>query len=307
MGYQRSPGTAPIAAWPELSVVQCWFQSIITNPSGVDAAAEAVSNTAITPLARGDLEAMITRSENLTASERISIYANAYYARLIECMGDTFPVLKRALGHEAFNGFVFGYLQEYPSRSYTLARLGSHFVDYLASTKPSITTGEDGLPADWSDFFVDLARLELTIAMVFDGPGVENSPEWDPAHFQQFIDDTFEKSLLEVSPCLVLLATRYPVNDFYTVSRNSLGNESIRPPAPRVSFTAISRLDYIVRRYNLSRCQYELLSGLQDGLPLGVAVGRAAEFSATDEEHFVAELAQWFELWTRDRFFRPCS
>src|SRR6266481_4478552 len=97
-------------------------------------------------------------------------------------------MLKRTLGEEAFDGFAFCYLQEFPSRSYTLNELGRHFPHYLQETRP-VKEGEelealaadspDGHPShseDWPDFLIDLAQLERAIYDVFDGPGVEGQP-----------------------------------------------------------------------------------------------------------------------------------
>ena len=79
---------------------------------------------------------IVTRSQSLTSTERLQIYANAYFARLFECLHEEFPALLHALGEETFDAFAFGYLQQYPSRSYTLAELGRNFAAYLAEVRP---------------------------------------------------------------------------------------------------------------------------------------------------------------------------
>ena len=50
---------------------------------------------------------MISPSQALSSVERLAIYANAYYARLLECLGEEFPVLKQTLGDETFEAFAF--------------------------------------------------------------------------------------------------------------------------------------------------------------------------------------------------------
>ena len=86
---------------------------------------------------------MIGRSRNLTAAERMGIYANAYYARLLECLASFFPVLQKALGADVFESFAFEYLQHYPSKSYTLDRLGESFARFLEETRPEPEEGEE--------------------------------------------------------------------------------------------------------------------------------------------------------------------
>ena len=158
------------------SDLQRWFQAVVTHPDGVGSGAESEEALAIAPLSRNELESIVTKSGKLSAHERLSIYAQAYHARLIECLGESFPILKQTLGEDVFNGFAFGYLQEYPSHSYTLARLADQFAQYLNETRPdredSAREGDTDAPG-WPDFLIDLVNLEWTISDVFDGPGIE--------------------------------------------------------------------------------------------------------------------------------------
>ena len=77
---------------------------------------------------------------------------STYQARLLECVAS-------------------GYLQRYPSRSYTLNRLGGDFANYLDETRPD--RRDDGEVPDvaWPNLLIDLARLEWASGEVFDGPG----------------------------------------------------------------------------------------------------------------------------------------
>src|SRR4051812_43057761 len=156
-------------AQPELGTVQRWFQSVISHPDGVAGGVEAEEAQRLMRLRRSELEQVIRRSKNLTGEERLGIYANAYYARLLECLRESFPVLCKALGRGLVYEFAFDYLQRYPSQSYTLSRLGDRFADFLEETRPD----KDAGAVDWPDFLIDLARLEWMIEQVFDGPGVE--------------------------------------------------------------------------------------------------------------------------------------
>ncbi len=104
----------------EINRLQRWFQTVITHANGADSGASSEEAQRLIQLRPGQLEKVITRSRALTAAERLAIYANAYHTRLLECLGEVFPMMKRTLGAEAFDGFGFGYLQDYPPRSYTL-------------------------------------------------------------------------------------------------------------------------------------------------------------------------------------------
>lgn len=290
----------------DLSVVERWFQAVITHPGGVAPGLESSVAQEFVPISRSELEQMITRSTKLSAHDRLSVYANAYYARLIECLGESFPVLKRTLGTELFNGFAFGYLQRYPSRSYTLGSLGDQFVRYLDETRPdgdgdASPTGGEHSPG-WPDFLIDLARLEWTIDEVFDGPGVERKGTLRAEDLLRFPREDWPDVRLRVAPCLRLLFLRYPVSRYYTEVRKSEEDAKIRAPLPAESFVAVTRQDFVVRRYELSRPEYELLVALQQDV-LRDAIARAASACDWDDDVLAEQLNRWFRLWTERQFF----
>src|SRR5260370_120642 len=131
--------TIPNNSWHDLGQIQRWMQAAIMHPVGVAegiASAEARGYIDVGP---DEAETVVTRSRALSALERLTIYGYAYYARLLECLREEYPVLKHALGEEVFDAFAVGYLQQYPSRSYTLFQLGAHFPRYLAETRPDGT------------------------------------------------------------------------------------------------------------------------------------------------------------------------
>jgi len=286
-----------------LDVVQRWFQAVVTHPEGVRCGAASPEAQELIRLNRGELEAVVRRSRNLTAAERLSIYANAYYARLLECLGACFPVLKRALGDEVFDSFAFEYLQRYPSRSYTLDRLGENFARFLDETRPERETAG----VDWPDFLVDLATLEWTIAKVFDGPGVEGQPLLTPEALQSFPAERFAETRLTPVVCLRLLFFRYPVNAYFTVARQAEEGEEIPIPEPADERVAILRRDFIVRRYPLNAAQYVLLERIHAGATVGEAITSAAAASELDDDALAAELRAWFRFWSAEGFFQSVS
>jgi hypothetical protein len=109
----------------DLGAIQRWMQATVMHQGGFAegiASPEARSHIDIDPEAA---EKIVTRSRSQTALERLAIYGYAYYGRLLECLGEEFPVLKHALGAENFDSFAAEYLEKYASRSYTLFQLVS--------------------------------------------------------------------------------------------------------------------------------------------------------------------------------------
>src|SRR5882672_8560339 len=132
----------------DLPQIQRWMQAAIMHPVGIVEGIASAAARGHIDIGPEEAETVVTRSGSQTALERLAIYGYAYFARLLECVGEEFPVLKHALGEEVFNAFAVGYLQQHPSRSYSLFHLCANFPRYLTETRPETDAGEE-LPVDW--------------------------------------------------------------------------------------------------------------------------------------------------------------
>jgi hypothetical protein len=285
----------------DLERIQRWLQAVITHPGGVaEGTAGARQHLDVGP---DQVERVVTRSRALTGMERLAIYGNAYYARLLECLREEFPVLAHALGEELFDAFAVGYLQKYPSRSYTLTRLAAQFPRYLAETRPAAADGEDP-SAGWPDFLVDLATLEWTVSEVFDAPGDEGEPLLDSAGLRAVPEGRWPEARLVLARSLRLLALRYPVQEYFAAVRRQ---QAPLPPAPGDTFLAVTRRDYVVRHHALTRTEYEVLRVLADGRPLAEALGLAARTADADLDALAGNLRDWFQAWAARGYFRAVA
>lgn len=282
-----------------LARVQRWMQAVISHPGGVGPGAESDEARQHLSIAPDEIEQVISPSARMSGEERLSIYANAYFARLLECMRAVYPFTAKTVGEEAFDELALGYLERYPSRSYTLDRLGAEFARYLEETRPDLD--DDGRPTEtWPDFLIDLAELEWTIGEVFDGPGVEGRALLAADDLRSIPADRWPKARLVTAPCLRLLRLKFPLNDYYTALRD---DETPDMPDPAESYLALTRREYVVRRHALERPQFELLSALAAGETVGVAIERAARDAPEGIETLAANLERWFREWTAAGFF----
>ena len=280
----------------DLGQIQRWMQSVIMHPDGVAegmADDKARHHIDVSP---EEAERVVTRSRSLSALARLAIYSNAYHARLVECLREEFPILARALGEETFDAFAIGYLQRYPSQSYTLIQLGARFPSFLAETAPP---GEED--AAWAGFLVDLATLEWTFSEVFDGPGVEGLPLLDVQRCLDLPPERLPEIHLVPVECLRLLALRYPVHRYYAAAR---ADEEPPLPEPADTYLAVTRRNFVVRHIPLSRTGFVLLQALCAGQSLGEACATTARTGQTDMEQLAVELRGWFQQWAAEGFFR---
>jgi hypothetical protein len=281
-----------------LDAVQRWLQSIIVHPGGVRAGLAAEATQRHMSLGPLEVEQLIPRSSSQTSVERLAVYANAYYARLIECLESEFPVFRQVVGEEAFAEFAAAYLQRYPSQSYSLGHLGDNFPRYLAETKPA-EDGSSSLP-NWTDFLIELAHLERVFADVFDGPGVESHTPLQATDLLSVDPERWAKSQIQFVPCFRLLSLQFPLNEFYSSVRKG---ENSTIPAPAETWLAVTRRDFVVRRYELNRTQFVLLSQLQDTKTVGESIATAAESFDGSFEQLSLDLQQWFANWAAAPFF----
>ena len=280
---------------PELDRIQRWMQAVIAHPAGVAAGCESDEARQQIDVDAAGLERVVTRSRALPATERLAVYANAYYARLLECLREEYPALVHALGSELFDEFAVEYLQRYPSGSYTLHHLGANFPRHLAETCPA---DED---PRWANFVVYLATLERLYGEVFDGPGSEGNAGLSPESLAAVPPESLVNGRLVPAPDLHLVELRSPVHEYVRAVRRG---EDPAPPAPAETFLAVHRHDYLVRRHPLSRPQYVLLSTVLAGETVGKAIASAAAHVETGETDFAASLREWFRDWAAEGLFR---
>ncbi len=293
----------PLHSDEALSLVQRWFQSVITHPDGI---CEGILGAQpLIPLAPDDLERMITRSSKQSSAERLSVYANAYYSRLTECLGEVFPSVRNTVGEAGFNDFAIDYLQTFPSRTYTLNSLGHRFPEYLESVRP-----ERAAPAapDWADFVIDLARFDWAIYEVFDGPGNEGHPPFNFGALPSIPAQQWSNLRLKTAPSLRLLKSRFSVNDYFTNLRASTDGEIPATPDPADSYTALVRHDFVVRRFGLTQIEFQILSGLISGASLGETLSNPHGYEQHDvDESITSNISDWFAWWSREQFFTGFS
>tara|TARA_R110002072_G_scaffold173600_2_gene328304 strand:+ start:83243 stop:84124 length:882 start_codon:yes stop_codon:yes gene_type:complete len=279
-----------------LDKLQRWVQEVITHPDGISAGIESSAAREQIEIGAAQIEDVVERSSRLGSAERLAVYGNAYFARLIECLGEEFPATRYALGEETFDSFALGYIQHSPSSSYSLGFLGERFAQYLIDTRPT-----DVPKPGWPDFLIDLATLERTYAEVFDGPGPENLESLQPEDLQSVPPERVCETRFVPVPSLRLMEASFPVHEYVTAVRRGKSPEI---PLPEETLLVITRRDYVVRRGTVSRAEYLLLRAILDGNTLGEAIEVAAEeMPEGNDDDFATSLAKWFQHWSSAGWF----
>ncbi len=261
---------------PGLLRTQRWMQSAILTAGPVESALAGEAAAAV-PAAQA--ARMILPSKSLAPLERLDIYRDMYLARLGEALEADYPLLRAYLGESRFAALVERYLARYPSRSYTLNRLGGALPRFVARLR------------SWPDrgFIAELARAELAMTAVVDE--VETAPLTASA-IAAVPAEAWPGAKLRAIPAMRLLALRYPVNAY----ASAIWDDAPMPRLARKNtWLALSRRNYLLIRTDLTRAGYAVLKSLVAGRTLGEAIGRRRVKQR--------ELFAWFRDWVAAGIF----
>jgi hypothetical protein len=271
---------------PKLSLekTQFWMQEVILHPGTDEEAVASPKARAIVSERR--FPRIVLPSKTLSSYRRVGIYRDMYLARLRDALASDYPALVHYLGDDAFTGLVSGYVQAYPSRSYTLNRLGDHLPEYIESAS--------ALPR--REFLYDLARLELAMSQAFDS---EESPVLAPEAIAAVSPEAWERARLKPINAFRLLSLRYPVNAYLQSVKEITAHPSMRR---KNSWVVVFRRNYTLWRLELTRQAHDLLQSLATGMCLGAALSD----SLTRNRRTVSEvqLFSWFREWVAEGLFQ---
>ena len=239
---------------------------------------------------------LIKPNNRLTAFERLQIYNQQYWFRILASLGEDYPGLRRIIGTKKFEKLAVAYLNDCPSESFTLRNLGARLEIWLRA-HPQYVAGVERLA-------IDMVRLEWADIDAFDGAELPRLPPAAAANIA-----------FRLQPHLHLLDFAYPVDSLLfryrgidprtDIASNAVikfqrrlaaGRASL--PRPRKVYLAVYRLNGTVYFKRLIRDAYVLLKELQAGKPLGDAIETALMHSRRGVDPLGSQLREWFQNWS---------
>lgn len=100
----------------------------------------------------------IVASDQASATDRFTVYTEAYRLRLIAALRADYPALEDNLGDEEFNNMARAYIDASPSDQFSIRWFGRHLPNFLATT----------LPYAEQTAITELAGFEWALSEVFD-------------------------------------------------------------------------------------------------------------------------------------------
>ncbi len=252
---------------------------------------------------RAIAEAIIKPNDRMTSAERLEIYNQVYWFRILSSLAEDFPGLRAVIGQRIFDKLLVAYLTELPSRSFTLRNLGSRLETWLGD-HPEFAPKNARLA-------LDMVRLEWADIDVFDS-----------AEYPKLTEDDLRNlgpdPVLHLQPYLRLLDLAYPVDDLLLALRREAegvelesdlaSNVVMMESAPRRQkrlalpkrkkiYLAVHRQENDVYFKRLQPEAFALLRALQQGKPLSEAIAESVNWTTRKVEYITVRLHDWFANW----------
>jgi hypothetical protein len=290
---KKKPSKARAKSAPRLADIQREMLDALRRP--------LMSGDRMQEQSSGTAEKIIAPNDRLTAFERLEIYNQQYWWRLIGAFAEDFPGVCAVIGQRAFDRLTTAYLESCPSRSWTLRNLGSRLVEFLAK-HPEFS-------APYTTLARDVAAVEWASVTAFD------DPEKKPIDPQQMATANPATLRLRVQPYLQLLELHHPVDRLLSKLRkrsadagaasNAVGAAKVRR-APRIRsrglrtplHLAVYRMDNRVYYRRLPPLAHRLLLALRKGATLEAACEAAMEGSTLTPDEAAAQVREAFTLFT---------
>ncbi len=196
----------------------------------------------------------LTRSTFLDSQERLKIYISDYWPRCLDALEADFPGLRRWMGNENFRIWMTSYLDAYPSRSFTLSHLGQDLLPFL---KTAYTQRDQAQ-------VIELARYEWATLFAAFAP---HKPAFNSKKYHQD-PKALTQMRFRLQPHLSLLHLTY---DWPTW----ISNDTLKKPKKKECYLAIFQQNDYFESYTLTKGGYLLLTEIDKGYPLHLAIEKA--------------------------------
>jgi hypothetical protein len=243
--------------------------------------------------------AIIKANDRLTSSERLEIYNQQYWYRLLACLAEDFVGLRAIIGERKYDKLAVAYLTDCPSQSFSLRNLG-HRLEWWLRQHTEFVVGAERIA-------VDMVRLEWAEIEAFDGGEL---PPFAPKALRLLNGD----SVFRLQPHLQLLDLDYPVDDLLLKIRRETPETDIVSnavlefprksksrrlalPQPRKVNLVVYRLKHTVYLKRLTRDAFALVRALGQGKSLAEAIEASLDGRRRSVDDFGLRLRKWFENW----------
>lgn len=233
---------------PHLERLQRRFWEFIVSPYGV--------RDAMPTLAEQDPESVpllnwIKAGDEEMAIHRLDVYANMYFFRLVDVLGDQYEALRYVLGHDTFKLMCVDFFKMYPTENFSLDYIGDNLPEFL----------EEHNPPDRPQYLPELTKLERARYKMIVAP---DSEALTPESLQTIPAEHWGNLQFRSIPALQLMTFEYPIHKVWRAMRDE---SEVPTLAPDPTAIVVWRSDFTVMHEVVSSEVASALTLLLEGKP----------------------------------------
>jgi len=141
------------------------------------------------------------------ANLRLAIYRNNVIHSLSSAMGDLYPVVKKLIGEDCFNGAAIEFVRSQPPQHAALLHYGREFCDFIGDFEPCKTL----------IFLPDIAMLEFEYNQAYHSGDAE---PFSPHLLGAVSPDELGYVSFKSHPSLRLMQSCWPIDDIWHENQN---------------------------------------------------------------------------------------
>lgn len=234
-------------------------------------------------------EKFLLPTDKLSSLQRLEIYNQQYWYRMLDSLEEDFPALCKIIGKDEFRRLSVEYINNNPSRTHFLSDLGCDMHKYVATNSGGMEIKEpvnvrmclDVISVEWAQIHAFDAEEKAPAS-----PAGKNSQELFQIEFR-------------LQPHISLLKLSYDVREFILQLKDS--GSKIAYPSAKTNYLAVHRHENQVYMKELTKEASTMLEAIQDGASIENCIERVLEenehldvgiLAQSVQEHF----ASWIRL-----------
>jgi len=273
---------------------QQWFGTIISRPIDEDSRMNPISPTGQPMEEEAALH--IAPSPTLRPAQRIQLYNQQYWWRLLNTMHESFPLVTRLFGFFDFNRMIgIPYLTKYPPRHWSLSTLGDRFSqwcqeEYHAPDKQLVCQAAE---LDWAFAYSFTAhsnpRLQLEAA----------------ADLSSQPNETLLAQTLYLQPFIFLFEFDYDLFAFRIEFLKQEPDHWLHHEFPALDssrpyhYILYRNIENNISWKGLSKCEYLILRLFHKGTTIEHVCSWLEDQSSEIIDEAAKNLQLWFQEWTQ--------
>lgn len=275
----------------QLKNTQQWFGSIIGRPIDENNQMNPISPSG--KLIEAEAVDYVAPSPTLRPDQRIQIYNQQYWWRLLNALHDAFPLITRILGYADFNRNIgIPYLTKYPPQHWSLSLLGDKLAQWI----------EEEYYADNKNLILNAVKMEWAFAHSF------IAQQLSPLSMEQFVDDQQMEEMLNkilyAQPHLHLFEMEGDIFKFriqYLAHPPEYWLEHELPKheqSKKYFFIIFRNSSNDISWKEIQAGEFHLLSLFKNGATVDMACEHLEGISSEIYETSMAHIQEWFKEWT---------